>query len=99
MVPVEDSSGSSNSRLPSATLAAVGGLPAGLGTKAGRANLAFRAARGCSVDCCACAVGAPDQWATSMSAANPTAALAANAVAMKRQPDSPPRDGEGFGAG
>ena len=48
MVPVEDSSGSSNRRLPSATLAAVGGLPGGLGTKAGRANLAFSAASGSS---------------------------------------------------
>ncbi len=42
MVPVEESSASSKMRLPSAILAAVGGLPAGLGTKVGRAKLRFQ---------------------------------------------------------
>ncbi len=51
MVPVAEIALSSNSRLPSATLAAVGRLPGGLGTNVGRANLAFSAARSSRAVC------------------------------------------------
>ena len=79
-------------------MAAVGGLPAGLGTKVGRANLAF-SATSVSVVCCALAVGGPGQYANAMSVAKPNAALRQNALAVNRQQDPPPLDGEGLGVG